>query len=75
MAPKKPTKKAESAHVEVLSDKEIVLKQYDDAECWQFKVGRFVICTNMDGKEPTRLHSGLAGSESEAWKLAAHAVL
>ena len=69
-AAKKPAKQEPA---KVLSDEEIVLEKYPDAECEDFEKG-FLICAS--DKEPLiPLHSGIAKSESDAWKLAAHQVL
>jgi hypothetical protein len=70
MAKSKVTaKKAEP--VAVLSDKEIVLEKYPKASCINVK-DKFAIFFYFE-KYPLR--AGIAKSEQEAWKLAAHAVL
>lgn len=66
---------SKTAPVKVLSDKEIVLKKFKDAECMEAKIGLFHICTDCEESAPTAIHSGFAKSEGDAWKLAAHAVL
>jgi len=73
MAFKKTTKKAAVKVVptKVLSDKEIVQAKFKSAKSEKLK-NRFCI---LDKKDGVPLHSGLAKSESDAWKLAAHAVL
>jgi hypothetical protein len=73
-------KKATVAPSKVLSNKEIVLQKYISADCKKVKDG-FVICNqDQDGyalfdTNGKPIHSGLAKTESDAWKLAAHAVL
>lgn len=73
MAEKKASKKAtKSAQVQFLSDKEIVLKLVKDAVCLPYKAG-FII---FDGeKDSAPIHSGIAKTESDAWKRAAQSVL
>ena len=66
-SPFKKAKPAAKTSVKVLSDKEKVLAVYDDAECLEAKE-RFYIF-DADGE---KILSGLAKSESDAWKLAAH---
>lgn len=82
MAERKPTKKAVSrtakpkavkpAIPKVLSDKEIVLKEYPKAECKPLKNGLIVLSSKSAEKYP--LHSGICKTESDAWKRAAQAV-
>ena len=74
MAEKKTTKKAASKVVpsKVLSDKEIVKKKYKSAVCEPVKTG-FCILDQVD--EGSTVHAGIAKSEVDAGKLAAHAVI
>jgi hypothetical protein len=73
MAGKKTTKTAvKAAPVKVLSDKEIVKKKFKSATCEPVKDG-FCILDQVDEGSP--VHAGIARKESDAWKLAAHAVL
>lgn len=73
MAGKKTTKTAvKAAPVKVLSDEEIVKKKFKSAVCEPVKTG-FCILDQLDEGSP--VHAGLAKSEDDAWKLAAHAVL
>ncbi len=55
----------------VISDKDLVKAKFKNARPEKLK-NRFCILDKKDGKP---IHSGLAGSESNAWKLAAHSVL
>ncbi len=77
MLGKKPTKKAVAKTAKpkvidkVLSDKEIVKNKFKSARAEKIK-NCFCI---FDKKDGIPIHSGLAKSESNAWKLAAHSVL
>ena len=62
----------EAAPAKVLSDKDIVKKSYKKAVCEPVKTG-FCILDHKDKGSP--VHAGLAKSEKDAWKLAAHTVL
>lgn len=68
MAIKKALKK--TTPVIVLSDKEIVQEKYRFARTEKLK-NRFCVFDKKDGNPV----SGLAKSEKDAWKLAAHLVL
>lgn len=73
MAKAKTTTAApKAAPVKVLSDKEIVKKKFKSATCEPVKSG-FCILDKVDEGSP--VHAGIAKSESDAWKLAAHAVI
>lgn len=73
MAAKKSTKTATKAALqEVLSDKEIVLKKFKNAVCEPVKTG---FCVLDNAKDGSPIHSGLAKTKENAWKLAARAVL
>ena len=74
---KKPaTKKtAKATPAPILTDKEKVKKQVKDAECFKQKKGLYNICLKSQRGHIIPLHSGLAKTESDAWKLAAHAVI
>lgn len=74
MAVRKSTTAAKSApaKAEQLTNKEIVLKKHKKAECLPVKTG-FSVVDQVDDGSP--VHAGLAKSEDDAWKLAAHAVL
>lgn len=52
------------------SDKDQVKSNHEKAVCKKVKSGFVVFDKSKDG---TALHSGLAKSESDAWKLANHA--
>jgi hypothetical protein len=80
MAEKKSKASAKKAAepVAILSDKEIVLKKYPEAECINPEVpnvGKIGFIIYQDKTDFRPVHSGIAKSEQEAWKLAAHAVL
>lgn len=69
---KKATPKAAPKQPKIKSDKELVLQCVRDAECVEQKPGLFNICLKSQKGDIIKLHSGLAKSESDAWKLAAH---
>jgi hypothetical protein len=71
MATKKATKAASTAPTKVLSDKEIVLNSFKSARVEKLK-NKFLI---LDKKEGAPVCFGLAESESDAWKMAAHSIL
>ena len=75
MVEKKPTYKTAAKQKaeppKVLSDKEIVKEKFRYARPEPLK-GKFTILDKRDGKP---IFSGLADTESAAWKRAAHAVL
>ena len=79
MAEKKTSKSTakKAAPAKILSDKEIVLEKYPEAECKPLRNGYIVAV--FDEKYGNNIgkgvHSGLAKTEQDAWKLAAHAVL
>jgi hypothetical protein len=79
MAAKKTAAK-KPVEVQSLSNQEIVLNKYILAACKPVKNG-FCIFNQEDNDYAlfdslgTPLHSGLAKTEQDAWKLAAHAVL
>jgi hypothetical protein len=66
---KKTAKPAAKTPVQYLSDKELVLKLEKDAVCLPLKDGFVVFDQEEKG---VSLHSGIAKSEADAWKLAAH---
>lgn len=69
MAAKKPTKSAKNAELtKVLSDKEIVKKKFKNARVEKIKDKFFI----LDKKDGEQIFTGLADSESNAWKRAAH---
>lgn len=72
MAEKKAAKKTVKKAVpsKVLSDKELVLEKYESAECKELRDKFFIFDADME----IAVHSGLALSESDAWKKAARAV-
>ena len=75
MPAKKSTKKAATKaapKVLYLSDEQIVKKFHKKAVCEPVKSG-FCILDQVDEGSP--VHAGIAKKESDAWKLAAHAVL
>ena len=72
MAEKKTSKKAaKTAPAKALSDDQIVKNKHKKAECKELRGKFYIFCPEME----VAVHSGLAKSESDAWKLAANAVL
>lgn len=72
MAESRSKKAANVAPSKVPSNKQQVLKKHKSANCVSVK-SRFCIMDKVDEGSP--VHAGLAKSEGDAWKLAAHAVL
>ena len=66
---KKRKSVAKAVPAKVLSDQEIVLQKFKSAKCKPVKTGFCVF--NRDSP----IHSGIAKSKDDAWKLAAHSVL
>lgn len=72
MAAKRSSQKAEKTPTESLSNKEIVKQKFEDAYCLPVKNG---CCIMNQVDEGSPVHAGLAKTEEDAWKLAAHAVM
>lgn len=73
MAEKKSTKKAakNAAPSKVISDEKYVKQKFKSAECVPVKDGFAIFEPDIK----IMLHSGLANNVSDAWKLAARAVM